>query len=544
MKTITLSISILFLTFFTCVQNSFSQGCCNATFSSNELQNLTWAFYPEDSINVANYSWEWEFGDGTISTDISPLHTYPVSGKYNVKLVKKTESIINQDTVISSCTSSKYIIVNATYTTDSCFAAFSVLQTGGFATLIPQSIVNSNNYSYWTFGDGNSAYGKYQTHQYLNSGTYTVCQYKAKDSTNITSSGCNFCKDINVVVDSVITYHNDSCFTNYFYNNSGANFSFIDSINTNSNNYSYWTFGDGVSTYGQFPSHTYLNSGTYTVCQYKSKDSINITSTGCNVCKIINVVVDSISTHPADSCSANYYYYVSGPSIALKDSMSIDSSYYSYWTFGDGTSAYGKYPTHTYSNSSNYNVCQYKSKDSVNITSSGCNVCKVVNIVVDSIVAPPIDSCFAGFTYSLSNDTLRLYANVTSGNHVWYMGDGNYVSGGSSITHNYIANNTYNICHFIRTTSGDSCHECKSISIQKPIVSPNPADNFININSTQDSLVSYTLIDNLGTTVASQYNINSMQASIPTQNIPSGYYTVRIVYGLNRNAFYNVLIQH
>ena len=438
---------------FTCAQKGFSQGCCNANFSSNKLQNLTWAFYPEDSLNVANYNYNWEFGDGTISTDISPLHTYLISGKYNVKLVKMTESIINQDTVISSCTISKYITVNAIYNTDSCFAEFSVLQTGGFTTLISQSIADSNNYSYWTFGDGNSAYGKYPTHQYSNSGTYTVCQYKGKDSINITSSGCNFCKDINVVVDSVITHSTDSCFANYFYYNSGATYAFIDSTNTNSNNYSYWTFGDGNSAYGESQTHQYFTSGNYTVCQYKGKDSTNMTSSGCNVCKVISVIVDSVITHSTDSC-------------------------------------------------------------------------------------------FAGFNYTFTGDSLLLSANIYSGNHVWYMGNGDYISGASTVRYKYNANDTYNICHYVRTAAGDSCHECKLISIQKPIISPNPADNFININSTQDSLVSYILIDNLGTTVASQYNINSMQTSIPTQNIPSGYYTIRILYGLNRNAYYNVLIQH
>jgi PKD repeat protein len=534
MKKLFLSISIFCVVLLAQTQNTLGQSCCNANFSSQGLQLLTWKFSPEDSTDTNLYSWKWEFGDGTISNNQSPLHSYKSGGDYVVKLTKTKKLVINNEVVTASCAISKHVIIKPVYPPVTCIAQFSVQQTANTVSLKNESTILSKSKTYlWNFGDGNIGVIANPIHAYLKPGTYTI-------KLTVKAIGYDNKVETCTYTTQVIIQGKQTCKADFSYQISNGVYYFApkDSL---SNYYSYWTFGDGNFIYDKFPAHQYSNSGTYTVCQYKSKDTFNIVSNGCKVCKDINVVVDTIIIQPQDSCFSffstqivnNTVYFTSGTPLKLNE--------YNYYDFGDGSFDNSVNPSHTYSNSGTYNVIRTVVRQGVN-GGNQYDSCKYAQTVI--IANQNTDSCFAGFTYSFNGDSIILVANVSSGLHSWNLGDGNYRSGGNRVSYIYNTNGTYNVCHFRMNPGVDSCNECKTIQVYKPTVSPNPADGFITISSPQDSLVSYILMDNMGVTVASQNNIYLTQTSIPVQSFPSGYYTLKVVFGNNRYAFYTMLVQH
>ncbi|HUT68936.1 MAG TPA: PKD domain-containing protein, partial [Dehalococcoidales bacterium] len=52
----------------------------------NVKEGVKIQFYPDVSGGFAPYSYEWDFGDGTTSTEEVPTHAYKSDGTYTVKL--------------------------------------------------------------------------------------------------------------------------------------------------------------------------------------------------------------------------------------------------------------------------------------------------------------------------------------------------------------------------------------------------------------------------------------------------------------------------
>lgn len=60
----------------------------DANFSASSLSAFNWQFAP--AVSGGNYSYAWDFDDGTFSSGISPEHQFPGTGTYNVKLTLST----------------------------------------------------------------------------------------------------------------------------------------------------------------------------------------------------------------------------------------------------------------------------------------------------------------------------------------------------------------------------------------------------------------------------------------------------------------------
>ncbi|MCH7534620.1 MAG: PKD domain-containing protein [Bacteroidetes bacterium] len=129
--------------------------------------------------NPPGYSYSWDFGDGSISNNASPTHSYTIVGAYNVSLV-----ITSPDNCInSSSADSGVVVVNRSSVAD-----FTVNPT---TTDIRKPIFNFTNQSspdaiqpQWDFGDGDTSISLNPIHTYGDTGTYAV----TLDVTN--SFGC------------------------------------------------------------------------------------------------------------------------------------------------------------------------------------------------------------------------------------------------------------------------------------------------------------------------------------------------------------------
>lgn len=112
--------------------------------------------------------WEWEFGDGAISTMQSPVYTYEVPGTYTAKLTVKNSKGLT--TVTHDVTAD--VPVPAPPIT-----SFAVDSTSGEAPLtvaFTDTSLKSPTSWIWDFGDGDTSSEQNPTHVYTSPGVYTV----------------------------------------------------------------------------------------------------------------------------------------------------------------------------------------------------------------------------------------------------------------------------------------------------------------------------------------------------------------------------------
>ncbi|ACL17224.1 PKD domain-containing protein [Methanosphaerula palustris] len=141
-----------------------------ANFTANATAGRTpfTVQFTDQSTGASGY--QWQFGDGTTSTEQNPVHTYTTPGSYTVTLVA---SGVNYGSVYSQ--KPGYITV-----TDPPTVGFSANVTAGLAPLAVQfneSVNGSVQYYYWQFGDGGTSFDKEPIHVYNKAGLYTVSFY-------------------------------------------------------------------------------------------------------------------------------------------------------------------------------------------------------------------------------------------------------------------------------------------------------------------------------------------------------------------------------
>ena len=229
-----------------------------AGFSGDPLSGcspLTVNFTDESTGDIS--SWQWDFGDGTTSSEQNPSHEYAAPGIYTVSLTVEGDG--GSDTE----TKEDYITVNGVPN-----AEFSGEPTSGTVPLsvqfTDQSSGNPTTWE-WDFGDGATSTEQNPLHEYTADGDYTV-----------TLTVTNTCgADTETKVDYI---HAGSClvpeadFTaDYTSGSEPLTVSFTDQSTNNPNSWN-WDFGDGATSTEQNPVHEYTSIGTYTVSLTATND--------------------------------------------------------------------------------------------------------------------------------------------------------------------------------------------------------------------------------------------------------------------------------
>ncbi len=234
-------------------------GYCQALFSYSS-NGLTADF---TNLSSGNYtSIVWSFGDNTISYLNDPSHTYLTGGYYNVCVTVSDTGGNCSDTYCN------YVWVNDT--AQACNATFSYTANGTNIHFTNSSTSCNSASWYWSFGDGSMSSNFDPWHQYNASGYYTVCLSMWDSSCNCSDSVCEtiFAGNNNYGCSSDFVLYPDSTQQGLYW---GYNYS------TGSNLVYYWWWGDGSFSTEQFPTHTYADSGYYTICL-----SIYDTITACS----------------------------------------------------------------------------------------------------------------------------------------------------------------------------------------------------------------------------------------------------------------------
>ncbi|HMU45361.1 MAG TPA: PKD domain-containing protein [Chitinophagaceae bacterium] len=153
-----------------------------------------------DNTSLAGQTWLWDFGDGTTSTAFEPVHTYTLTGTYNITLIA-----YNPNTCNGSDTARFTIQVFDAPVPDFSYSPI---------TPIPNTPVTFNNLSSpdavsfkWDFGDGDSLLTTSRAaiqHQYNSTGTFNVCL------TAYNSVGCDstICRPVDAEIIPVVDVPN------------------------------------------------------------------------------------------------------------------------------------------------------------------------------------------------------------------------------------------------------------------------------------------------------------------------------------------------
>jgi PKD repeat protein len=192
--------------------------------------------------------WQWNFGDGTTSTQQNPTHKYSKSEVYTVSLTVKNAKGSNTVTKTDYITVITKPVSNFTSSVTSGKAPLTV-------TFTDKSTGTPGVWK-WSFGDGTTSTLKNPTHKYSKAGVYTVSLTvkNAVGSNTVTKTDY-----IKVVTKPVAAFSASPT--------SGKvplTVTFTDKSAGTPTKWK-WSFGDGTTSTQQNPKHKYSKAGKYTV---------------------------------------------------------------------------------------------------------------------------------------------------------------------------------------------------------------------------------------------------------------------------------------
>ena len=266
--------------------------------------NIT--FYPVSEI--VN-SFQWDFGDGNISSDSVPSHIYQSPGFYDVKLIASDGQGCIDTTILINYIEVKQVI-----------ADFSHISNGNCPPVVT-SFTNlssgASNYN-WDFGDNLNSTIENPAHSYTTGGYYNVSLISSDNF------GCADTLVINNLVyipGPVLDFDIDQVF--------GCDSLTISITNNSSNTSNYlYNFGDGATSNLQSPSYTYSNPGSYQI------SLVGEDSAGCQVAFTSSEII-TVDVSPILS------YQISDTNLCIGESFSItNNSIFSnthQWTYASQT---------------------------------------------------------------------------------------------------------------------------------------------------------------------------------------------------------------
>lgn len=174
--------------------------------------------------------------------------------------------------------------------------------------------------------------------------------------------------------------------------------SFNDSSTNSPTSWS-WNFGDNTTSILQNPSHTYQNTGTFTVSLTAGNTGGSNTITKTNYIIVNNPPVVA----PIANFSANVTSGTTPLTVNFSDLSSNNPTSW-LWNFGDNTTSTLQNPSKTYQNAGNYTVKLTASN------TGGSNIATKTNFI--TVNAPQTSSIKANFTANITT--------IKKGNYVFF----------------------------------------------------------------------------------------------------------------------------
>lgn len=397
-------------------------GCTDTVVVPNQIniQNINVSFaatpsvvcsgqaitFTNTSVPAATTS-NWNFGDGSTSASINPVHTYTAAGTYTVTLNASDAN---------SCAGSSTSIVTVNQTPVASFTGSPLTACSApLAVTFTNSSTGGSVYS-WNFGDGNTSTAANPTNTYTATGSYNVTLHLTNASGTCSDS---IVKNAYVViippVADFISAPDSGCIplTVTFTSTSTSPNDPITSYT--------WNYGDGNSgvTAAGTSSNTYTAQGVY------SPTLIVQTSTGCTNTFVCNNCIKT-GNPPAANFSMSTDTICYGLAVNFTD-MSVGATGWLYM-FGDGATGSMPNATHVYADTGTYQV-------KLVVYSNGCSDTSIIQKIV---VLPP--KAAATYTLSCTNYFSVAFSSQSEGadSLYWDFGDGSMDSSNNTApTHTY-----------------------------------------------------------------------------------------------------------
>ncbi|MFT6814879.1 MAG: PKD repeat protein [Sphingobacteriales bacterium] len=260
-------------------------------------------YFTGESNTTQDYQTEynWNFGDGSTSTDQHPIHTYSFNQDFIVCLEIKNYKVGSGFDTCFQTYCDTVVVETEAENTNECKAYFqySTVEKKAFFTNSSITAANSTVSYIWDFGDRSPiSTAKNPTYTYPAGGKYIVCLEVTaiKDADTCKST---YCDTVEISV--------PACKANFEYSQNGNKITYVNkSFPKNGSTNWKWNFGDGRTSTALNPVVEYPNPGHYIVClTIFTPDDSQMDSCADTFCE--TVIVNGI---PKDSlvCVFGYVY--------------------------------------------------------------------------------------------------------------------------------------------------------------------------------------------------------------------------------------------
>ncbi|MEW6469819.1 MAG: PKD domain-containing protein [Bacteroidota bacterium] len=390
-------------------------------------------------------SWQWTFGDNSVSSQQNPAHTYLSPGLYSVTLTAITASGCMNTVVLSSAVNLNACNTNTGNNTGS--GNTTVISSSSLSGCVPLNVSFTNILPgttawSWNFGDNSSSMQQNPTHTYTSAGIYSVTMigyYPSGTPDTVYYTGHINAREVR------------AAFSVASISNCQNNIVALTDSSVNASAWS-WNFGDYTTSSLQHPVHAYNgNNPTY---------HITLTASGQNGC--LSSHTETYFQNPGNPVWANDYDACAGQNIAFTCAVNGYAAYS--WNFGDGNVSAQINPTHAYAAAGTYTVT---------LTVTDANGCQRLFALPNQVV---IRNPVADFTWAMNGSCNALSVGFTSlstgislppqYNLKWNFGDNTPVLWANNPTHVYQAPGTYQVTLTAYTSSGCNSSITKTINVQ------------------------------------------------------------------------------
>ncbi len=391
-------------------------------------------------------SYQWNFGDGNVSTAANPVHTYTNPNTYQVTLY-----VTNAFNCIDSLKRTVTVLPNPTGQFAVGPTATQCLRGNVFSLSVTNPIAG---YQYsWDMGNGLGAIltGSTAQYSYTQPGNYTVSLIIAN------AQGCvdtvRVPVQVNPAPTASFTINNPiQCLANNLLSFTNTSQSTPGGVTYN------WDFGVAGGQSNQTnPTYTYPTPGTY---------NVQLIVSGSNQCR--DTTIRTVTIHPtpqasllvppmAQCLSGNAFTFTNQTTIPGNTPLSYQ------WNFGDNTSSTVASPTHSYAASGTYTVTLLAvSNQNCSATATG-----LVTVLAEPSVQinqrPSVSIC--------SGETAQLTSTVSAGSgtitqYQWNL-NGQPISGAINSSISVTAAGQYSLT----VTNSNRCVKNDSVTV---IVNPLP----------------------------------------------------------------------
>jgi PKD repeat protein len=471
--------------------------------------------------------YKWNFGDGTTSAEMNPVHLFEKAGQYNVCLTIRYANANCEKTFCTVVSISPTCNVQPNFTWAAGTTNPLKFQFTN-QTLLPVSGAKAR----WTFGDGTVSEEWNPAHEYRQAGVYKVCLRVTLNNgcvgeicKEVVVRGCSIEPKFSWKIDSVRPLRGVQFMNETF------------TITANPFVNVKWSFGDGTGSTEWNPFHQYQQPGTYKVCL-----RIEFFA-GCvkEVCKEVTIPAPG----SCEKLSNFTYQALNATPNAYAFSAEINNSSLRYiWTFGDGTGAMGANARHQYLRPGRYTVCLTVYRDD----QCASTTCKEITVGVITC-----EQTVVKYEYKRLN---------AAGNSIQFTGVGNqyiisqrwtiqHENGSTPVvlnsinpTYTFTTPGWYKVCLRALTANGCVKEYCELIRINPVsvncslLVAPNPATTNVTVRMQleQAQPVVISVIDAMGVRRSTSFlngakGWNSFTINVAT--LPTGYYMLEVKYGNN-----------